>query len=254
MLVAGIDVGAATAKMVILNERGEVVGSSIASTGPDVVEIARKVFRASLEKAGVSADRVGKIVATGYGRNSVDFADRSVTEIAYHARGAASVIPETKMIIDIGGQDSKAIKVGNGGAVNNFVMNDKCAAGTGRFFEVMAGVLELSLEDLGSVSLTGEGVCKISNICTVFAESEVISLRAEKHRVEDIIAGIHRSSAKRICAMASQIGITSPVVFTGGVAKNKGMQKALEEEFDTQLIIPEEPQLMGALGAALIGR
>ena len=254
MLVAGIDVGAATAKTVILNERGVIVGSSIAPTGPNVVEIAKKVFRVSLDKAGVSADRVGRIVATGYGRNSVDFADQAVTEITCHAKGAAHVIPETKMIIDIGGQDSKAIRVSEEGTVSDFVMNDKCAAGTGRFFEVMAGVLELSLEELGFVSLTAESVCKISSICTVFAESEVISLRAERQRVEDIIAGIHSSCAKRICAMASQIGITSPVVFTGGVAKNKGMQKALEEEFNTQLIIPEEPQLMGALGAALIAR
>ena len=253
MLVAGVDIGAATAKAAIVKDN-EMISFTIMPTGADVVKVAKKVLNDAAEKKGLSPKEIDYTVATGYGRISVPFADKAITEISCHARGAHWFIPETKMIIDIGGQDSKAIAVNDKGEVADFVMNDKCAAGTGRFFEVMATVLELSLEEFGLLSLKSKNPCKISSICTIFAESEVISLRAEKKLSEDIIAGLHRSAAKRIVSMASQTGFYNPIVFTGGVAKNIGMRKALEEELQHQMLIPDEPQIAGALGAALFAQ
>ncbi len=247
----GVDIGAATAKALILDQN-KILGYFIIPTGPIVVKVADTVLRTVLEKTGIDRKDIQHIVATGYARNAIDYADKAVTEIACHAKGAAYFFPDAGMVIDIGGQDSKAIILEPGGRVSNFVMNDKCAAGTGRFFEVMANVLEIDLENMGTVSLAGKDVCKITSVCTVFAESEVVSLRAEKRSVEDIVAGIHRASAKRIRAMVSGIGIAEPIVFSGGVGKNIGMKKALEEEFNADLYIPVEPQIVGALGAALL--
>jgi len=247
----GVDIGAATAKALVLDQN-KILGYFIIPTGPIVVKVANTVIQTVLEKTGVDRKDIEYVVATGYARNAIDYADKAVTEIACHAKGAAFFFPEARMVIDIGGQDSKAIILEPGGQVSNFAMNDKCAAGTGRFFEVMASVLEIDLENMGAVSLAGKDVCKITSVCTVFAESEVVSLRAEKRSVEDIVAGIHRASAKRIRAMVSGIGIAKPIVFSGGVGKNVGMKKALEEEFEADLIVPAEPQIIGALGAALI--
>ena len=193
------------------------------------------------------------VVSTGYGRHGLSFANKSVTEIMCHAKGAHFMIPETRTIVDIGGQDSKAIAVDEHGAVKDFAMNDKCAAGTGRFLEVMAGVLEVgSVDNMGPLSLKGEYPCRISSTCTIFAESEVISLRAEGRSREDLIAGVHRAVASRVGMMAKRLRISPELVFTGGVAKNIGMKAALEEEFGMGIMVPEEPQITGALGAALI--
>lgn len=253
MAVAGVDVGAIAAKAVVL-EDGQICGYAISPTGYDVVMAARKVLQQSLKKAGLTEEHLERIVATGYGRISVPFADERVTEISCHAKGASWLVPETRMVIDIGGQDSKAIRVDEGGNVTSFAMNDKCAAGTGRFLEVMARALELPIDRFGRLSLKSRNPCGISSICTVFAESEVVSLRAEKKALEDIIAGIHRAVAKRIVSMMTPIGIGSPITMTGGVAKNVGQRKALEEELGAELIVPKEPQIVGALGAALFAQ
>jgi predicted CoA-substrate-specific enzyme activase len=253
MAFAGVDIGAIAAKAVVL-EDNQIRGYAILPTGSDVVMVAKKVLQESLNKAGLTEKDLDRIVATGYGRISVPFADEKMTEISCHAKGASWLIPETRMVIDIGGQDSKAIRVDEKGNVTNFMMNDKCAAGTGRFLEVMARALELPIDKFGRLSLKSTNPCSISSVCTVFAESEVISLRAEKKAAEDIIAGIHRAVAKRIVAMATPIGIVPPITMTGGVAKNVGQRKALEEELGTKLIVPKEPQIVGALGAALFAQ
>ena len=247
----GIDVGSASAEALILKD-GKILAYSILETGANSRKAAEKALEEALKKAGLSRTEVGPIVATGYGRISVDFASRQVTEISCYARGINFLYPEVKMVIDIGGQDSKAILVGKNGRVLDFVMNDKCAAGTGRFLEVMAKAMEVNVEELGEISLRSRNPAEISNTCTVFAESEVVSLIAKGVPVEDIAAGIHRAIARRVGAMARRIGVVPPVAFAGGVAKNVGVVKALEEELGVKLIVPEEPQIIGALGAALL--
>ena len=250
MLVAGVDIGGATAKAVIMND-GKIISDFLTQTGPDVTERAKYVIEQAAKKAALSFADLEYIVATGYGRVSVSFVGKAVTEISCHAMGAEWVMPETRMVIDIGGQDSKAILVGDEGNVEDFVMNDKCAAGTGRFLEVISNVLEVPLSELGRISLNAKNPCSISSTCTVFAESEVVSLRAQKETVENIIAGIHKSVAKRVCGMARRIGFINPVVFTGGVARNEGVRRAIEEEMKMELQIFDKSQLVGAIGAAL---
>jgi len=247
MIVAGIDVGSLTAKCVLL-KGGEIVAYKVIKVSPNLEETAEKVFGEVLREAGI--DKVDKIVATGYGRNKVSFAERTVTEISCHAKGALFFIPTARTVIDIGGQDSKVISIENG-KVAEFVMNDKCAAGTGRFLEVMASALHLKIEELGDIAERAEGATKISSTCTVFAESEVISHLASGERVEDIVAGIHEAIASRIAAMARRVKVKPDVVLTGGVAKNKAMKRALERELGMEIKIPAEPQIVGAVGAAL---
>jgi predicted CoA-substrate-specific enzyme activase len=256
MFVAGIDVGAATAKTVILGD-GTILGSAVRPTGYDVKAAANKVIREALEKAGlsISADNLDYVVSTGYARASIGFADKTTTEIICHAKGAHFVIPSTRFIIDMGGQDSKAIEVDSEGNVTNFAMNDKCAAGTGRFLEVMAHVLEVeSVAEMGPLALESKTPCTISSTCTVFAETEVVVLRAEGKDRNDLIAGVHKAISARVAAMASSMTVRPDAVFTGGVAKNVGVKKFLEEEFGVGLLVPDEPQIIGALGAALIAQ
>lgn len=247
----GIDIGAVSAKAVLLRDGG-IVAYDVLDTGSNIGHIADKVVKNVLEHARIDFDDLKGIVATGYGRISVPFADERITEITCHARGVHHLIPGGRTIIDIGGQDSKGIRVNEEGHVVDFVMNDKCAAGTGRFLEVMAKALEFNIDDLGPISFESKNPCQISSVCTVFAESEVVSLRAEGEAREDIIAGIHKSIANRIGAMMHQIGKEEMIVLTGGVAKNKGVLKALERELKLPISIPENPQITGALGAALI--
>ena len=232
MLVAGIDVGAATAKTVILGDDG-ILGYAIKSVGHNVKLAANKVTKEALGKAGlsISIDDLDYIVSTGYARESVDFANKTVTEIICHAKGAHFVIPSTRFVIDMGGQDSKAIEVDPEGNVINFAMNDKCAAGTGRFLEVMAQVLEVeSVAEMGPLALQSKKPCRISSTCTVFAETEVVVLRAEGRDRKDLIAGVHKAVSARVAAMASSLTIRPDAVFTGGVAKNIGVKRFLEEE------------------------
>ena len=254
MIFAGVDVGAATAKTVILSNNS-ILGYSIIPTGHNVKVAAEQVTMEAMQRAGISTStqELDYVISTGYGRNAVTFANKAATEIICHAKGAYFMIPDTRTIIDIGGQDSKAIEVDDKGNVRDFVMNDKCAAGTGRFLEVMAEVLEVgSIDNMGPISLKGENPCSISSTCTIFAESEVVSLRAEGKSRENLIAGVHKAVASRVAVMAKRLKINPKVIFTGGVAKNIGVKRALEEELGIDVLVPEEPQIMGALGAALL--
>ena len=251
MTVAGVDIGSLTAKTVILDE-GEVIGKSLVMTGHNSRIAGRKALDLGLKDARVEERDLERLIATGYGRLSADFASENITEITCHARGAHAMHPEARTVIDLGGQDSKAIAINENGRVVDFVMNDKCAAGTGRFLEVMAGALEVELDDLGAISLESESPAPVSSACTVFAESEVVSRVAEGVSKVDIIAGIHQAIASRIYAMVVRIPVKERIIITGGVARNIGVVSALEKRFETDIIVPAMPQHIGALGAALI--
>ena len=253
MITVGIDIGSITAKAAILDER-QLKGTSLQGTGYDAKTAAAAAFQSVLDIAGYDKEQVGFIIATGYGRKSVSFADRAVTEISCHAAGANFINPDVRSVIDIGGQDSKAMVISPEGKVLDFAMNDKCAAGTGRFLEVMARALEVDLEMLGEISLTSNSPATISSLCTVFAESEVISLIAKGEKRENIVAGIHASIGARVVAMAGRLGLKSPLMMTGGVAKNTGLVKMLEKKIGMPVEISEHAQVLGAIGAALIAQ
>lgn len=250
--VAGVDIGSLGTKTVIFSE-GEILGSSINRTGLSSVENGENGLKTALENAGLQREDLKYIVATGYGRISAPYADKTITEITCHARGVHYIHPDSRTIIDMGGQDCKAIRLDENGLVTDFAMNDKCAAGTGRFLEVMANVFKVSLEELGPMALRATQVLPVSSTCTVFAESETISLLAEGEKPENIIIGIHHAIANRINGMFSRVGVENDVFFSGGVAKNVGMRKALEDVMQIKLVEPRyDPQLAGALGAAII--
>lgn len=252
MITAGLDLGSLSTKAAIVAGGGELLSFCILPTGRGGPGVAEKALEEALSRAGVKRQDLRAIVATGYGRISVPFADRRVTEITCHARGAWHLFPKVATVIDIGGQDSKVIRVGPGGKVLDFEMNEKCAAGTGRFLEVMARALEVDLEKMGELALKARQAAPISSTCTVFAESEVVSLLAEGRPLEEILKGLHYAVAERVAAMAYRLGWESPVVMSGGVAKNIGVVKSLEERLGISLYIPSEPQILGALGAALL--
>jgi predicted CoA-substrate-specific enzyme activase len=251
MITVGIDVGSITAKAAVVMG-GNLISDKVISTGYNAQSAGAKIYETIIAELGLKASAVDKIIATGYGRNSVTFAHKTVTEITCHAVGAHFLNPAVRSIIDIGGQDSKAIALDENGGVKDFAMNDKCAAGTGRFLEVMARALEININDFGDVSLEAVAPAKISSLCTVFAESEVISLIARGEKRENIIAGIHESIASRVVAMAGRIGLSAPVMMTGGVAKNKGVVVALEKKTGYRIEVSEKAQVTGAIGAALI--
>ena len=252
MFVAGIDVGSLTAKTVILNDEGRVVGQAITLTGAFSQKAGEKAFEMALAMADIGASDITYVLATGYGRKNIPFAHAEMTEISCHAKGAHKLFPEARTIIDIGGQDSKAIALSESGSPVNFIMNDKCAAGCGRFLEVMARALETEVEKMGELSLRSTKNIQISSMCTVFAESEVVSAVANKCNRSDIINGIHQAIAKRVSIMIDHVGLIERVMMSGGVAKNIGVVRALESQLGTTLLVPEEPQLVGALGAAFI--
>ena len=212
------------------------------------------MFELIMKDTGIDPSSVAKIISTGYGRNSVMIADKAVTEITCHAAGAHYLNPDVRSVIDIGGQDSKAIALDENGNVKDFAMNDKCAAGTGRFLEVMAKALEVDLDNFGSFSLSADQPSKISSLCTVFAESEVISLISKGEKRENIIAGIHESIAARVAAMANRTGLRPPIMMTGGVARNVGVVKALEKKIAQPIEVSPQSQLTGAIGAALLAQ
>jgi predicted CoA-substrate-specific enzyme activase len=251
MITVGIDVGSITTKAAVV-EDGNLISDRVMLTGYNAQDAGTKVYEGIIADLGIDASAVDKIIATGYGRKSVAIADRAVTEITCHAVGAHYLNPAIRSIIDIGGQDSKAIAIDENGGVKDFAMNDKCAAGTGRFLEVMARALEVDINDFGGVSLKADAPAKISSLCTVFAESEVISLISKGEKRENIIAGIHESTASRVVAMAGRIGLSAPLMMTGGVAKNKGVVKALEDKTGYGIEVSEKTQVTGAIGAALI--
>ncbi len=252
MYFVGIDVGSLTTDTVILDDRRRIVAYDISPTGANSKVAGESSFRHALDRAEISVKQIACAVSTGYGRVSLEFADKAVTEITCHGRGAHHLFPDTRTIVDIGGQDSKVIKLGSGGKVVDFSMNDKCAAGTGRFLEVMAKALEVDLEKMGPLSMRSTEQIAISSMCTVFAESEVISLVAQAKPKEDIINGIHKSICNRISSLMDRVGIESEVTMTGGVAKNTGIVENIRQKVDGRINVPEEPQIVGALGAALI--
>jgi predicted CoA-substrate-specific enzyme activase len=251
MRTAGIDIGSITAKAAIA-ENGKILGTKVIFTGYNAELAGLKVYEEILSESGLDKASIERIVSTGYGRNSVKFADKSFTEIMCHAAGAHYLDPHVRSIIDIGGQDSKAILLDEQGKVKNFVMNDKCAAGTGRFLEVMARALEVNLDEFGAISIKSKNPSKISSLCTVFAESEVISLIAKGEKRQNIIAGIHESIAARVSSMSARLGITEPVMVTGGVARNIGVVKALEKKLNMKIEVSPYAQVTGAIGAAFL--
>ncbi|OGP60101.1 MAG: 2-hydroxyglutaryl-CoA dehydratase [Deltaproteobacteria bacterium RBG_13_61_14] len=251
MLFAGIDVGSLSAKVILLDESRKVVGEAITLTGASSIKAAERSYAEALAQAGARREDVAVVVSTGYGRDRIPFAHKRVTEISCHAKGASALFPETRTVIDIGGQDSKVIRVDGNGRVQSFQMNDKCAAGTGRFLEVMARALEVELSEMGPLSRQSRNRMTVSSVCTVFAESEVVSLIASGAQREDIIRGIHAAIADRTRSLAGRVGIEPEVTMTGGVAKNAGVVAELSERLGLRLNLPEEPQTAGALGAAL---
>jgi predicted CoA-substrate-specific enzyme activase len=253
MPVAGVDIGSLTAKAVVM-DGNEMIARSLIPTGHNSREAGRRALELALEEAGLKESEVDAVVATGYGRLAVDFEAERVTEITCHARGAHFMHPDTRTVIDLGGQDSKAIAIDERGKVLDFVMNDKCSAGTGRFLEVMAHALEIELDDMGELSLGSKSPASISSVCTVFAESEVVSRVAEGASKVDIVAGIHQAIASRVYAMAARIPIETKILMTGGVARNIGVVRALEAKFSREICVPEMPQHTGALGASVIAR
>ena len=253
MYTAGIDIGSITAKAAVMKD-GVLLGTKVIFTGYNAEIAGKNVLETILAELDMTYKSIDRIVSTGYGRKSMAIADRAITEITCHAAGAHYINPKIHSIIDVGGQDSKAIVVDEHGTVVNFAMNDKCAAGTGRFLEVMAGALEVNLDDLGEISLSADNPAQISSICTVFAESEVISLISKGEKRENIIAGIHESICARISTMMKRIGIMPPVMMTGGVAKNAGLVRTLEKLLDTPIEVSAYAQENGAIGAALLAQ
>ena len=251
MITAGIDIGSITAKAVALSD-GRILGSKVAFSGYNARQAGTDIFDDLLKELEMDASSIEKIVSTGYGRNSVTFADKAITEIICHGAGAYYLSPKVRTVIDVGGQDSKVLTINSNGTVKDFAMNDKCAAGTGRFLEVMARAMESDLDHFGTLSLRSDNPSKISSICTVFAESEVISLIAKGESREDIIAGIHESVASRISSMARRVGVKEPVMMTGGVARNIGVVRALEKALGVSIEVSDFAQVNGALGAAVM--
>ena len=253
-ITAGVDMGSTATKAVVLQE-GRIVGSMARATGADPERSGEIALKESLDQAALDLEAVGYIVSTGYGRRALELADEAINEINANARGAAwlgSASGTVRTIIDIGGQDSKAIALDADGVIRDFAMNDKCAAGTGKFLEVIADLIEVPLDEMGELSLRATNPVTIGSTCVVFAQSEVVSLIARKKERADIIAGIHRSIASRVVTMARRVGIEEVVVFDGGPAKNSGLRAALEAELGLSVVVPRHPQLVVALGAALV--
>jgi len=253
----GVDAGSTYIKAAIVDNNGAVLGYKVVPTGIDCRNTAREVFDELCSEVGLSRPNVPDIISTGYGRRLIDIASEDVTEIKAHAEGGIRTAPDGKKvgtIIDIGGQDSKVIIIDEDGETKNFAMNDKCAAGTGRFLEVLSRVLEVAVEELGPLSLQAKTPCQINSLCAVFAESEVISLLARGKDRANIIAGIHRSLAKRVSGMARRAGLEPDVLMTGGGTLNPGLVATFEDELMMDIYTAENPQFNGAIGAAFLGR
>ncbi len=252
MKTIGIDIGSLATKITLIDDNKKMIDFRVDRSTYDFKRIGKEMFSDILEKNNLKRSDV-YVMSTGYGRNTIDDVDDRITEITAHAKGVQYFFSDVNSVIDIGGQDSKAIVISKKtGKVIDFQMNDKCAAGTGRFLEVMARALEVSIEEFGPMALKSNKPASISSTCTVFAESEVISLFAKGTPKQDIASGIHKSIARRVAGMAKRIGVAEKLIFCGGVAKNVGVKKYLEKELGFEIFIPEHPQLTGAIGAALI--
>jgi predicted CoA-substrate-specific enzyme activase len=254
MIVAGCDVGSLTAEAVILKD-GSIIASQIIRVRPRPEQSATDVMDMALAEVGLTYQDIEYCVSTGYGRERIPFANNNISEISCHGKGAQWLLPAVRTVIDVGGQDCKVIKIGGDGKLINFVMNDKCAAGTGRFLEFMAKVLRIGIEDLGSLSLESQDTVTVTNVCSIFAESEVLHYIYEGKRPADIAAGINRSMAERVNSLAKRVGIQNDICITGGVAKNTGVVKNLEVLLEVEAEkLPVDPQIVGALGASLFAK
>lgn len=251
MYTLGIDIGSASSKVVILKDGSELISSAVVQSGTGTSGPGR-VMEAIFKDNRLKLEDMDYIVATGYGRFSVPFANKQISEITCHAKGIFYLIPMARTIIDIGGQDAKAIQLDGKGNILKFVMNDKCAAGTGRFLDVMSRVLEVGLEEMGEAHFKADDPATVSSTCTVFAESEVISQLSKGISRENIVAGVHKSIASKACSLVYRIGIVNDVVMCGGVAQDAGVVDAIEQELKQSVTVAPNPQITGALGAALM--
>ena len=248
---AGIDSGSTSTDVVILDKEKKIVAGIVLPTGAGAAIGAERALSEALKEAKLNREDIDALVTTGYGRTAIQEGDKSITEITCHAKGAHYLDPQVRTVVDIGGQDSKVIRIDENGAVENFVMNDKCAAGTGRFLEMMARTMEMDLDHMSQAGLTYKEDITISSMCTVFAESEVVSLIAQNKATDDIVHGLNKAVATKTAALAKRVGGKEKYMMTGGVSKNKGLVKTLEEKLGTSLVIHKDAQLCGALGAAL---
>jgi len=248
---AGVDVGSTQTKAVVINEDSQIVGRALIDTGANVIAAAENAFAEALASNALDEREVEYVIGTGYGRYRVTFGNAQVTEISCHGRGAVHMFPNTRTVVDMGGQDTKAIRVNATGEIIDFCMNDKCAAGTGRFLGAASTALDIPLGELGEVAMRAERAVKISTTCTVFAESEVLSWLGKGKKIEDILAGVHQSIAARSIGLLRRVGIDPEVTFTGGVAKNIGMIDALNRGMNLKVNVSPDSHFMGALGAAL---
>ena len=248
---AGVDVGSTQTKAVLLNEQRQIVARALIDTGANVVSAAENAFFQALGNGGVQEEEVAYVVGTGYGRYRVTFGNTQVTEISCHGRGAVHMFPASHTVLDMGGQDTKAIRVHPNGEILDFCMNDKCAAGTGRFLGAAAAALEIPLDELGATALRAERPVKISTTCTVFAESEVLSWLGKGKKVEDILLGVHQSIVARAMSLMRRVGVEREVTFTGGVTRNVGMVQALNDALGFEVNVSADSHYMGAIGGAL---
>jgi len=252
MIYAGIDAGSRSIKAVLYDpDRGEMPACGVADQGVAQERLAAELFEKLLREAGLERSQISGVVATGYGRHAIKFADTTITEITCHARGVHQLLPEARTLIEIGGQDSKVICLEHGGRVRDFAMNDRCAAGTGRFLEMVATRLDMDWEKLSELACQSQHPALISNMCVVFAETEIIGLLAEGKSLPDVVAGVQNSIATRVAALAGRM-LLPPVCFTGGVALQAGMARALAEALGCPVRVAPQPQYTGALGAALL--
>src|ERR1700730_15950102 len=250
--VMGVDFGSTTGKAVILDLEGRIQASSVSSKGSVSDEGVRIAIAAALAQAHIGMHDIARTVSTGYGRRMLEVADASYTEITCHARGAVAMVPEARLVIDIGGQDSKVIAVDGNGLVAQFAMNDRCAAGTGKFLETLARAVQVPLEEMGPMALAAREVLTISSMCATFAETEVISLLAEGHGKAEVLGAVHAAIASRTVGLVARVGSRTPIVMTGGVAQNVAAVHHIEKALGVSLVIPVNPQTAGAYGAALI--
>lgn len=249
--VLGIDFGSTTGKAVILDDTGGIVSAQVSQKGAVSDAGVKAAIAAAFEESGLGWSDMARTVSTGYGRRMLDEADRSITEITCHARGAVNLCPGVRMVIDIGGQDSKVIAIDENGYVDQFAMNDRCAGGTGKFLETLARAVNVELEDMGPMALEAGEFPLVSSICATFAETEVISLLAEGNGKVPVLAGVHAALAKRLAGLVGRVGLRTPTVMTGGVARNPAAVMHIGKVLGVDLIVPERPQVAGALGAAL---
>ena len=251
---AGVDVGSTQTKAIVVDEDGRIASRALIDTGANVVVAAEQAYMQALAAADLDERQVGYIVGTGYGRYRVTFGNAQITEISCHARGAVHLFPRTRTVVDMGGQDTKAIRVSPAGEIVDFCMNDKCAAGTGRFLGAVAATLDIPLPELGAVALASDKPVRISTTCTVFAESEVLSWLGRGKKVEDILLGIHRSMVSRSVGLMRRVGIEPEVTFTGGVTRNIGIVTELNRALGFDVNVSEDAHYIGAIGAALFAR